>query len=412
MALIAAEDQGRNYGRLKHQGIILPAHSTPTDIQGYVKPELTTDRKAAREHIMPVMTLDFIVIAILATSYAGYLFIQRRRAEEALRQNVEVLDEIQHAARIGYWQIDVPTGRITWSDEMYHLLGIAPRQGKLTLALWMSGYHPRDRYTFEGSIMLAQEEGQPFDLDARILNKDGFSIWTRIAAKVKQDANGLTKTVYGTAMDISNRKSAEELAQDYTVVYEARLMELAQATEDVAALSIQDPLTRMNNSRVYAQRLHEEVNRVKRYHTPLSVLLMDIDNFKQINEAQGRSGGDEILRQAANLVQYQARETDLAARLKDDTFGIVLPHTSLAGAIVAAERIRRSVETAHWSQGRVTVSIGVAEYLPGQSYEDLTEIVQKTVHLAIIEGGNRVMHIDHPVVLAALESSGDHEKEA
>ena len=360
---------------------------------------------------MPVMTLGFIVIALLATSSAVYLFAQRRRAEEALRQNDEVLGELQHAGRIGFWHIDVPTGRITWSDEMYHLLDMDPRQRKLTLAQWMSGYHPRDRSTFEGSIMLAQQEGQPFELDARILNENGFSVWTRIVAKVKLDPNGVTKTVYGTAMDISNRKSAEELAQDYTVVFEARLMELEQAAEDVAALSILDPLTRMNNSRVYAHRLHEEVNRVKRYHTPLSVLLLDIDNFTRLNETQGRGGGDEVLRQVANLVQYQARETDLAARLQDDTFGIVLPHTSLAGAIVAAERIRRAVEAAHWSQGNVTVSIGVAEYQPGQSYEDLTKIVEKATLRSVVEGGNRVMHIDHPAELAAREAAGDHEGE-
>ncbi len=340
---------------------------------------------------MPAITLLSLITVSLAIS-AIYLFLRYRRSRQALRDAQETLAEIQRAARVGYWRIDAPTGRITWSDQMFRLLNLDPGRESPTLERWISCFHPRDRSTCQESIVQAQTEGEPFEVDARVLNSDGFSIWTRITAHAAIDASGKVRTVSGTMMDISNRKAAEELIQDYTIAFEARLMELDQATEEIASLSIIDPVTRLNNSRVFAQRLYEEVNRVKRYHTSLSILLLNIDEFEAFRESHGHLAGDEALQQIANIVGFQARETDLAARLDDDLFGIILPHTSLGGALVAAERIRKAVQSAYWPVHTLTLSIGAAEYEEGQSYEDLITLASESVSASKAHGGNCVTH--------------------
>ena len=133
--------------------------------------------------------------------------------------------------------------------------------------------------------------------------------------------------------------------------------------------NISDPLTGVFNRRYLDRRLHEEVTRAARHGLPLSVLLLDIDHFKRINDHHGHQAGDQALRHFAEQIQRQLREQDILARYGGEEFMVIAPHTAHQAAINLAERLRAGIEAQpfRWDgtdegpiQLALTCSIGVA----------------------------------------------------
>lgn len=124
-----------------------------------------------------------------------------------------------------------------------------------------------------------------------------------------------------------------------------------------------DPLTGLESRLHLEPRLGEEIQFARRHGAPVSLIMADIDHFKQINDLHGHQSGDEVLCQVARILREAVRQNDLCARYGGEEFTVVLPETHLAGAQVVAENIRRRVEAALFSRERipVTVSLGVAE---------------------------------------------------
>lgn len=134
-------------------------------------------------------------------------------------------------------------------------------------------------------------------------------------------------------------------------------------------LSITDGLTKLFNSRHFYDQLKSEINRAKRYGHPLSLLLLDIDDFKNYNDTYGHVEGDKVLVRLGQVIRRCLRKTDSAYRYGGEEFTVILPETTGDAAVALAERIRRefSNETfSTWSitPVRKTVSVGVAEYFP------------------------------------------------
>ena len=134
---------------------------------------------------------------------------------------------------------------------------------------------------------------------------------------------------------------------------------LGRQADRLAALSETDALTGLFNSRGFSARLNAEVRRSRRYREPLSLLFLDLDGLKGINDCYGHRAGSETLRRVAHLIRSQLRETDAAARWGGDEFTILTPNTGRDVALTLAERIRRRVagSAAEWP---LTASIGVA----------------------------------------------------
>jgi len=131
-------------------------------------------------------------------------------------------------------------------------------------------------------------------------------------------------------------------------------------------LAISDGLTRLYIQRYFQQRLGEEMARSRRYNSPLSLLMLDIDGFKRINDTYGHQSGDEVLRNIARVIRTNIRETDIPARYGGEEFAIILPGTNLAGAQSLAEHLRQAVAEYPFMVGekneKITISIGVAEW--------------------------------------------------
>jgi diguanylate cyclase (GGDEF)-like protein len=144
--------------------------------------------------------------------------------------------------------------------------------------------------------------------------------------------------------------------------------ELQSANEVLSQLSITDGLTKLHNHRYFQDHLTREIKRVSRTSTPLSLILIDIDDFKQLNDTHGHAAGDEVLITLATIMNESARESDLIARYGGEEFVILMPNTDLAGAVHLAEKIRMAVESTrlivgdHMKPTVVTISLGVALY--------------------------------------------------
>jgi len=125
-----------------------------------------------------------------------------------------------------------------------------------------------------------------------------------------------------------------------------------------------DPLTGVSNRRNFIARGKDEIGRAARYGRPCSVLMLDIDHFKVVNDTYGHAAGDEALRQFANACQEMLRDSDVIARLGGEEFAVILPETDAAGAKILAERLREGISRLRVANGDdrfgFTVSIGVA----------------------------------------------------
>ena len=179
-----------------------------------------------------------------------------------------------------------------------------------------------------------------------------------------------------------------------------------QTTLDVMRISlleretVTDPLTGIFNRRYLDRRLIEEVARARRYRLPLSIMMFDIDHFKQINDGYGHPAGDKVLASLAEIVAKDLRESDVVARYGGEEFIVIAPHTEHSNAIEVAERLRRQIESHSFSLGdepddireiNVTTSIGVASLSEEvNSVEKLIHAADAQLYRAKHEGRNQV----------------------
>jgi two-component system cell cycle response regulator len=167
--------------------------------------------------------------------------------------------------------------------------------------------------------------------------------------------------------------------------------------------ALQDPLTGLYNRRHFEERLGSELAAAQRHARPVSLLMVDVDHFKTINDQHGHLAGDEALKMVAFVLRGAVRKEDVLARYGGEEFVVVARETAGDGAQALAERIRRAVEksrcTWHGQDLGVTVSIGLtvsvglAQFVPGRSERELIEAADRALYLAKQGGRNRVVTV-------------------
>jgi diguanylate cyclase len=199
-------------------------------------------------------------------------------------------------------------------------------------------------------------------------------------------------------------QGAEEMERDNKQLeahLEASRQEIEQLQKNleiVRSESLTDPLTTLSNRKYFDATLAKCMSEAKDRNEPLSLLMADIDHFKNFNDQFGHLTGDQVLRLVATAVKQNVKGRDIAARYGGEEFVIALPNTALQSAITVAEHIRRAVMSKELMRrsngerlGRVTISIGTAALRPGDTTQTLIERADKCLYAAKRNGRNRVI---------------------
>ncbi|NCO94087.1 MAG: hypothetical protein COZ06_29890 [Armatimonadetes bacterium CG_4_10_14_3_um_filter_66_18] len=197
-----------------------------------------------------------------------------------------------------------------------------------------------------------------------------------------------------------------DVSEVYQEVANAKINSYVQKieliNEQLEDLSLRDPLTGAQNHRYFQEDLGNEIVRATRYATPVSLLMLDVDWFKRVNDEHGHPFGDEVLRELVQIIRENLREVDTVARYGGEEIALILPETPKEGAHKVAEKVRRQIENHVFLNGggasaKVTVSIGVATCPTDHSEKGgLVEAADKALYQAKAQGRNQVVAYSPP----------------
>jgi len=221
-----------------------------------------------------------------------------------------------------------------------------------------------------------RESARPVTLIHEHITPSGENNLVEIVASPLWDEDGTFRGVVEAMRDIANRDKVEGLFTE------------------LQKMAITDGLTGLYNHRHFKERLYAEFTRTKRIPEPLSLLLIDIDLFKSINDSHGHPAGDEILQDVSGVIKNNVRDIDVLARYGGEEFAVILPCTDRSGAVRMAERLRRSVaEKAFyidWKEIKVTISVGAATYpQDATDSDDLIVKADQALYRAKSKGRNQ-----------------------
>ena len=237
----------------------------------------------------------------------------------------------------------------------------------------------------------------------------------------------------GSPFDERERKLIEELfglirtAEESEARYEElelRMLSLQRENLDLVVknrrlseVSSRDALTGLYNRWFVVEKIDSEMNRALRHGSPMSLLMLDVDHFKRVNDTWGHPAGDQVLQGIGKLLRESCRVYDVPGRYGGEEFCIVLPETQLGGTTIVAERIRRRLESTELPCGDtsivVTASIGIASFdAPGAGEmltpSDLIERADRALYSAKTRGRNRVVRWVGPPLLGDVEAAMGH----
>lgn len=301
---------------------------------------------------------------------------ERHYGEQRLRKNEERLQMALDSTEYGLWELWPQSGKLELPPKVFQdSFGYPAADLPMDLKTWTELVHPDDLQAAK-EILLRYLRGDELSLkhEFRIRDADGQWRWILVQGRiVEHDEQGKALRSLGVVQDITERKKSEE-----------RLRELATT----------DSLTGLVNRRCFLEEAEREFRRAKRYGAALSLLMLDVDHFKEVNDTYGHEVGDHVLQSLAQTGLKVLRNVDIMGRMGGEEFAVLLPETGIDEAQGAAERLRASVEqTPVKVRGSVevscTVSIGVAQALEDETLDDLLRRADAAMYLAKDKGRNR-----------------------
>ncbi len=287
---------------------------------------------------------------------------KRRSAEQNL-------NEAQRIAHIGNWVLELSDNTLSWSDEIYRIVGIEPKGFEPSYQAFLECVHPDDRETVDTAFTHSLENRQPYEITHRLLLPNGRITYVHERGETTFAEDGKPLRTIGTIQDVSERVRLEN--------------ELTRRANT-------DPLTGLFNRYRFDESIRRHMYTSQRYEVPLSLLMLDIDHFKRINDNHGHASGDQVLIHVTEVIRTVIRDSDIFARWGGEEFLILAPYTTLEAATVLAERIRSCVEASRYGDIPVTISIGVTEFGAGETHEPLLKRADEALYQAKVAGRNRV----------------------
>lgn len=270
--------------------------------------------------------------------------------------------------------------------------------------------NPQIKTTLESSENYQYELLKPEE--TKNINEDNYSLAIIDADKNSLD-NIVSKINMTTPLLVCCNEGDPDLNwknREFDIIYKplkekeleirvSNILKIKILKEEVSRISVRDDLTGLYNRKHLLSRLEEEISRSKRYESPITVMLMDIDYFKVINDMYGYQVGDEVLKKIAKILNDVVRKEDIVTRYGDEEFIIALPNTTDRNAYVLAERIRKDVKKFNFFEEEnepmsVTISIGVSTYpFPHMDAEvnTLIRYAEHALYNAKKQGKNKVV---------------------
>lgn len=283
------------------------------------------------------------------------------------------------------WKIDWKTMQFAYiGPQIEQLLGWAPSSW-VSVNDWAERMHPDDQKWVVDFCVVQSKSGSDHEADYRALTRDGDHVWIRDVVHVARDENGEVEALSGFIFDINERKETEQ-----------KLLDLQKELEE---LSFKDGLTGVPNRRMLDSVLEDEWFKARRQQQPLSLLIIDIDFFKQYNDCYGHIQGDDCLKQVAQTLSGAAtRARDFFARFGGEEFVMVLPETDAAASTRIAERCQQIIfklqiphQQSEVSQ-LLTISIGTGTMVPTHNdvLIDFIDSVDRALYQAKQAGRNQI----------------------
>ena len=320
-------------------------------------------------------------------AFVALVAAERRQAEIQLVRGEAQLAEMQRLARIGTWELDVPSGTLTWSAEMYRILGVDPGRFRPTLEGMLALVHPDDRDAVTRVTTAASRSGQAFDLEHRVLHHGGAVRWVHGRGEAVPGRDGMPSRLHGSVQDVTERHAAEA-----SLVHQA----------------LHDALTGLPNRLLFVDRLAQALRRLERRESRLALLFIDLDRFKVVNDTYGHAAGDTVLVATMHRLEKVLRPGDTLARLGGDEFTVLCEDLDdVPGVRTIAERalgaVAPPVDLGDGRRACVTASIGVAIVGPGEGApEDLLADADSAMYRAKERGRNRIEVFDQAMRAEAV----------
>lgn len=304
----------------------------------------------------------------------------------------------------GIWDWDANTGTVCRSDRWFSLLGYQPEELPGTREIWEAHIHADDH----GRVIRHLQDYihnriSHYQIEYRFQTKKKQFIWIEDRGKITDwNEDGSVARMIGAFRDInlfknalddlaSEKRSLEELVEERTHELINVNAQLEQRIAQAERMAETDPLTGIANRYRLEKVLDTEVERASRFEQPLSIIAMDIDNFKLINDKYGHANGDMVLVKLSRLIKKNIREIDLVARWGGDEFMLILPNTTLDAAMITAEKLRMLVANTQLDKrAEITSSFGVAQIRHGESAMRLAIRVDNALYQSKDEGKNRI----------------------
>ena len=294
---------------------------------------------------------------------------KRRASEAELLRTEQLLEEMSAMAHVGAWEFDPESGEGNWTEEVARIYDMDPDE-TTGREIGISVFSGEWRTKIETAIDDALRHGIPYDLELQMHTSKGNVKWVRtIGVPVTED--GRVVRLRGAIQEITAQKQAEEQAE---------------------WLSNFDPLTKLANRTLLNDRAAYTLRMAAKADTPVALMLLDLDHFKNINDALGHSVGDSLLVKVAERIRAVLREEDTLARQGGDEFLILLPQTNAKGAAHLAEKLIKTISRSyriHEHDLTVTPSIGIALHpIDGSDLHALTRSADAAMYRAKHDGRN------------------------
>jgi len=239
------------------------------------------------------------------------------------------------------------------------------------------------------------ENGETRIIEVRVPRTDGDRYYITTAKPVL-NADGTVATVICISKEITERKRMEEELRRANEQLSAQLEQIESLHETLREQAIRDPLTGLYNLRFLTESIKREIAQASRENGSLSIVLMDIDHFKNFNDTYGHKAGDEVLSELGKMLNAQTRAADIACRYGGEEFMIIMPSAHPTEAFKRAEQWRKSFESTKISNlGKIlsaTLSAGVATFPDhGSTDDDIWRAADHALYMAKSAGRNRVV---------------------